>query len=273
MKLHRVDQICYMCLNHRPSSHFVIVRNSFIIELYETYRKLYRLKVLHKPEVQKESIYQSEDEEPFDQDVDAIPNYFRNVNTSINLRTYLDKKYNEKFLEETHTICMDCYLRGTKKLEKHIEVIMKQSGVGTQECGATKLPNCNEVLGSKDNRYFIRTKGGSHLRIGRGQKHDESKEKRPFLATTASSIQLTTRSSGKNGQPSVLSKMEARRRAAAGGGGTSKDTDKKQQTTFRTDTSIKMRPDFLMESIYGISRSCLRLPDRLKPLKPDNLKL
>lgn len=108
MKMHRIDSICFMCLEQKSSSHFLHVENAFIIELYEKCRNIYRLKTL-KHDDKKE-----DEEEPFDCDCDSIPNYFRNITKFLTNPVFNHLRDSTKFLKEKNLICFDCFLKGTK---------------------------------------------------------------------------------------------------------------------------------------------------------------
>lgn len=116
-KVHRIDCLCFMCLAKHASSHFVEVENEFIIRLYEANRVHFR-KLTSKQKNTRPRDGAQPTTDPFDEDTDAVPNYFRNITTSLSLARFLELQQSAKFLKEKNLICFDCFLRGATVAQK-----------------------------------------------------------------------------------------------------------------------------------------------------------
>lgn len=225
MRLHKVNSTCYMCLEARPSSHFVMATNDFIITLYESYRQFYRNKVLHKKSDFIESHDAlSTDVQAFDQERDGIPNYFRNILAFVNFRVFSEQKENKGFLEEKNLICFDCYLRGTKKLDKQIEGVMMQSGAQMINETARKM------VDSTSRKHFLATGASSKIRV-----------RRIIKIANPSSFNTSASSRLKN------SKDQAPLSSIA-------------SNTHCPQTPSTMESSSRMEKVYGVSKSMVTLP-------------
>ena len=264
MRMHKIDSICYMCLASRSSSHFVSVRNTFIFELYDKFRNFYRLKILHTPESLKEKsvpIEDSEDPNPFDQERDSIPNYFRNTMAYVNVRSFQEQRENKAFQEEKSLICIECYLKGTKKMEKHIEEIMKQSGAQHQSDPEKKIPQKDSIVFK--NKYFISTRASNKIRIRRlyGVQPNEMQ-----VAGNMTSVPSSSRDDTKL-RRLIRSKIASNTEGA----GTSTQFISSASQTKATwqssrDTDISNR----MEKVYGLSKNLLKLPARFALYSKEN---
>jgi len=116
-KVHRIDCLCFMCLVKHSSSHFVEVENDFIIRLYEANRVHFR-KLTNKQKTKRPQEGTQALPDLFDEDTDTIPNFFRNISSSLSLAHFQELQQSSKFCKETNLICFDCYLKGATVVQK-----------------------------------------------------------------------------------------------------------------------------------------------------------
>ena len=249
-----------MCLQKQPSSHFVAVQNSFIIDLYDDNRKIFRnLVVKEKWKKIDDFEENSTDLDPFDQAVDVIPNYFRNVMESMSIKTYLENKFSEKFKAEKNTVCVECYLKGTKKIDKYIEDVMKDGGAQARRQDTSK-PDSHSFV--KKNRYFISTRASTRIRPRLAKdplSNTTSKSNAAFSSLHVTQDASTQHKTSTN--PHIIYRRQAKHTGSTSNMSQTGDHTATHATTARHSLLNSM---FKMESIYGISRSCLRLPKMIE---------
>jgi hypothetical protein len=125
-KVHRIDCLCFMCLVKHASSHFVEVENDFIIRLYQANRVHFR-KLTHKQKTSRPKDGAQPPVDLFDEDSDTIPNFFRNIASSLTLAHFQELQQSSKFLKEKNLICFDCYLRGATLADKKNQTVTSSS--------------------------------------------------------------------------------------------------------------------------------------------------